>query len=133
MLPAPLHILIADDDKEDIELLEESFRSALSSVELSTVDNGSAAVQLLNSAADSNLPSLIVLDYSMPLLSGPEVLSIIRSDPRFKDIPVAILSTSNSPAHIQACKNYGAVAYFVKPQSLPELENIAKRMIALCH
>jgi len=131
MSHAPLRILIADDDQEDLELLGEALRNTGSQLELTTVLNGSAALQVLRSAEDDNLPALIVLDYSMPLMSGLDVLKVICNDSRYERIPVVILSTSNSPAHIEECKNHGALEYFVKPKSIPELDLIAQKLIGL--
>lgn len=128
-----LRILIADDDKEDLELLEESLTNVKSDADLSMVHNGKAVLEFLETAADDKLPSLIILDYSMPELSGLDVLRIVCNNSRYENIPVVIFSTSDSPAHIKDCKNQGAVAYFVKPKTLPELDIIAKEMIALCN
>lgn len=128
-----LRILIADDDREDLELIEESLLHAAPAAVLLTVKNGRAAIEFLNTAKKTELPSLIVLDYSMPELNGLEALTIICNDIRFDGIPVVILSTSDSPTHIEACKNRGAADYFVKPSTLAEVDTIARKIIALCN
>lgn len=96
-----LRILIADDDKEDLELLEESLTNVKSDADLSMVHNGKAVLEFLETAADDKLPSLIILDYSMPELSGLDVLRIVCNNSRYENIPVVIFSTSDSPAHIR--------------------------------
>ena len=126
-------ILIADDDAEDLELLQESLKNVDSEAELSTVHNGKAVLEFLDITAGNKLPCLIILDYSMPELNGLEVLRIVCNDSRFQGIPIVIFSTSNSPTHIRECKNNGAVEYFVKPQTMGDFDVIAAKMIALCN
>lgn len=133
MSPQALHILIADDDAEDLELLEESLLNAKANAVLSIVKSGKAVLEFLKAAADDTLPSLIVLDYSMPELNGLQVLSIVSNDPRYETIPVVIFSTSDSPVHIKECKKNGAIEYFIKPKSISELNVIAEKLIALCN
>ena len=125
-------ILIADDDAEDLELLEESLKNVDATAELSTVRNGKAVLEFLD-ATENRLPCLIILDYSMPELNGLEVLRIVCNDSRFQNIPIVIFSTSNSPTHIRECKSNGAIEYFVKPQTMGDFEVIAAKMIALCN
>ena len=86
MSPQALHILIADDDAEDLELLEESLLNAKANAVLSIVKSGKAVLEFLKAASDDTLPSLIVLDYSMPELNGLQVLSIVSNDPRYETI-----------------------------------------------
>ena len=128
-----IHVLIADDDAEDLELLEESLLNAKANAVLSIVKSGKAVLEFLKAAADDTLPSLIVLDYSMPELNGLQVLSIVSNDPRYETIPVVIFSTSDSPVHIKECKKNGAIEYFIKPKSISELNVIAEKLIALCN
>lgn len=126
------HILIADDDEEDLELMEEAILSAESNALLHKVRNGKALIEFLDSSGSNQLPHLIIMDYNMPELNGAEVLSQLRRRPYYTSIPVVILSTSNAPLHQQECKANGASEYFVKPHTLRELDELAEKILAFC-
>ena len=127
-----LTILAADDDLEDLELIEDAFSSLEPDIALHKVTNGRAVIDYLNNKSDSDLPCLIILDYNMPELNGSEVLAKISKDKRFERIPKLVLSTSSAPIHIHECLVNGASEYYVKPNSLRELESIAKKMLSFC-
>lgn len=125
-------ILAADDDLEDLELMEDAIHSLEPATEIHIVTNGNGVIDFLNNQEDDQLPHLIVLDYNMPELNGAEVLSLICKENRFKDIPKIILSTSGAPLHINECMNSGATEYFVKPNNLADLEKLARKMLEYC-
>ena len=127
-----LTILAADDDLEDLELIEDAFSSLEPDIALHKVTNGRAVIEYLNNKPDSDLPCLIILDYNMPELNGSEVLAKISKEKRYDGIPKLVLSTSSAPIHIHECLINGASEYYVKPNSLRELESLAKKMLAFC-
>ena len=131
MLNKALTILIADDDEEDIELIEEAIMNTDKAVALHKVKDGRAALDYLLHQ-DTSLPCLIVLDYNMPELTGAQVLSALCDEPRYQAIPKVVLSTSNTPRHIQECRDNGAREYFVKPSTASELNQLATKLVALC-
>ena|SRR5690348_16116988 len=128
----PLTILMADDDFEDMELMEDAIAKVEPKAVLHKVSSGMAAINYLRSQPESELPCLIILDYNMPGLKGSEVLALICKDHRYKNIPKVILSTSDTKAFIEECIHNGATEYFVKPGNLDDLLGIAKRMLEYC-
>ena len=125
------YILVADDDEEDLEMIEEAILSVEPYTAIRKVRTGQSVINTLSNTDDHNLPSLIILDYSMPELNGAQVLAIICNDSRYVNIPMVVLSTSNSPSHIQECKYNGATEYFVKPNTLAELRSLVEKMLSL--
>ena len=125
-------ILLADDDQEDLELLEEAIHVCEPDAILHGVLNGRLAFEYLEKTSDEDLPCLIILDYNMPEMNGANVLEKICSMPRYKNIPKLIWSTSNNSAYITECMEKGATAYFVKPASHKQLQQLAKEMLAFC-
>jgi len=125
-------ILIADDDLEDLELIEEAIIAVEPEAELHKFTNGFTAMEYLNSRRDNELPCLIILDYNMPELNGSQWLSSVKNQTRYDQIPKIILSTSDAPVHIQECIDSGAAEYIVKPDTLMGLQNIAKRLVGMC-
>jgi len=132
MTSTPLTILIADDDPEDLELIEMAFADIDPAAVLIKRQTGKEALDYLVSHQNGHLPCLIILDFNMPELKGSEVLSIICKQDRFDSIPKIILSTSNAPIHIHECMANGATDYFVKPTSLSEINKLAKKMLGYC-
>jgi CheY-like chemotaxis protein len=133
MLHTPLTILMADDDFEDLELIESAITNIEPGADLHKVTNGKAVIDFLANQPDAKLPCLIILDYNMPELTGSEVLAAIRNEKRYDLIPKVILSTSNTPAYIHECMSNGATEYFVKPDNMPELTKLAKKMLNYCN
>ena len=126
-------ILIADDDPEDLELVEIALGKLEPGANLQKVTNGRAAVEYLVSQPHNKLPCLIILDYNMPELTGLEVLAHICNDDKFEKIPKIIFSTSSSPVHIEECMRKGASEYFVKPHTMSGFNDVAKKMLAYCN
>ena len=127
-----LTILLAEDDPDDRQLILEAFSKIDSTLYLHMVADGKSALAYLNSLQDSALPCLIVLDYNMPQLNGPEVLKHLCTNERYITSPKVVLSTSDAPTYIQECLKYGANKYIVKPTNFDELVNIAKGLLDWC-
>jgi CheY-like chemotaxis protein len=93
MLKKPISILAADDDKEDLELIEEAILNASPEAELKTVTTGKDVLEYLSGQPDTELPCLIILDYNMPELNGAQVLAQISREQRYAGIPKVVLIT----------------------------------------
>lgn len=132
-MPNPsLTILIADDDLEDLELIEEALTKQDSSLKIDKVTTGLAVIEYLNNSRPGELPCLIILDYNMPELTGAQVLKSICKEPRYGAIPKIILSTSNTSAFIRECMNNGATDYLIKPDNIKDFDALAEKLLALC-
>lgn len=123
-------ILLAEDDEDDQELIKMAFKEVTTRHIFKIVSNGKEALETLS--AQSNLPCLIVLDLNMPLLNGIQTLKALRDDPKFEKIPKVILTTSDNEENRKVSYFNGAVGYFVKPDTLPELVSTAQKILAYC-
>ena len=123
---------MADDDPEDIELIEDAILSLEPKAKLHKFSDGHSALEYLHAASDDDLPCLIILDYNMPELNGSEVLSFMKSKKRYNPIPKVVLSTSNAYIHEHECINNGAAEYIVKPDNVKGLEVVAKKLLTYC-
>lgn len=126
------NVLIADDDLEDLELIEEAILHITPGVELKKFTDGQSVIEYLNLTGDDDLPLLIMLDYNMPQLNGSQLLSAMKAQVRYQSIPKIVLSTSNAPMHIRECMNNGATEYVEKPDSIEELYKLAARLLTYC-
>ena len=118
-------ILYADDDSDDRFFLNESILSNGLNANLVFVSNGQEAISYIEQTPEP-LPSLVILDLNMPKMNGKETLSYLKSHPRYQDIPVIILSTSQNTDEMKACTAQGALSYFVKPVQLAGYDTIVK-------
>jgi CheY-like chemotaxis protein len=127
-----LIILLADDDEEDLELIEDAILAWEPSASLHKHTNGKDVIEFLHGSEDHDLPCLIILDYNMPELNGSQVLQLMSKHNRYEHIPKVVLSTSAAPMHIHECITNGAAEYFVKPDSMDALKNVARKMLDYC-
>ncbi|MBR6408822.1 MAG: phosphate regulon transcriptional regulator PhoB [Alphaproteobacteria bacterium] len=70
---------------------------------------------------EKNCPSLILLDWMLPELSGVEICKMIRSKPDLKNIPIIMLTAKGQEEDKVKGLNAGADDYVTKPFSVPEL------------
>lgn len=121
------YILIADDDQEDRYLMDIAFKEISSTEDIRMVENGVQVIDFLNRISEDHfLPALIVLDLNMPVLSGIETLSRLKSNNRYKDIPVIIHSTSIYELEKEKCLKIGAADFIKKPVSFDQMLSTAR-------
>lgn len=125
-------ILLADDDTEDQEILEESILMLAPKTDIRTVNNGQQVIDYLATCGEMGLPCLIILDYKMPILNAVEVLERISRNRQYESIPKVVWSSSQQPDHVKQCIDNGASNYFVKPNKAAELTSMTKTMLDLC-
>jgi two-component system chemotaxis response regulator CheY len=101
-------ILVVDDSK----LLHKMYEVMLRGVRLVYACDGQDALGCLGAHADIDL---ILLDINMPRMNGLEFLGHVKADPRWKRIPVIIVSTEGREADTKRGLDAGAAAYVRKP------------------
>lgn len=117
------HILIADDDPDDVQLLQEIIHGFCATVTFTVSDDGK---KLLKELSVNTVPDLIILDINMPVINGKECLKLIRKNDQYKSVPVMIYSTSTSRKEIKECLQFGADYYVVKPNSINDLQHLGE-------
>jgi len=115
-----LYVVLADDDDDDRMIFEHAFNEVRIAHTLDIVDDGYALIHYLENAAE--LPDIIFLDMNMPGKSGKECLREIRANPKFREVPVVIYSTSASAADLEDTFVAGANVYVKKPNDFLELK-----------
>jgi two-component system chemotaxis response regulator CheY len=75
--------------------------------------------------------NLIVTDVNMPDINGLELISFVKNNPRYKHIPLIIVSTERSEEDRKRGIALGAMAYITKPFRAQELQEVVKK--ALLH
>ena len=130
MQPDALHIVLADDDEDDRNFFKEAFEKVRVKTVLEMVNDG---MQLMNylAKADGHLPDVIFLDLNMPKKDGIQCLEEIRSNEKFKDISVAIYSTSGSEDDIEKTFLKGANIYIRKPNDFEKLKKVIGEVLSV--
>ena len=80
---------------------------------------------------NSVLPNILFLDINMPKKNGVECLLEIKKNERFRDIAIAIYSTSSSEEHIEETFVNGANIYIKKPNDFQTLKKILSDVVTL--
>lgn len=120
-------VLYADDDLDDKTWIVEAWSALALPVQIEFVDNGRMVFEYLNKNAE-NLPALIVLDLNMPEMDGRQTLQKLKNDAKFRHIPVAIVTTSNSRLDTEVCKRLGASLFLSKPDTHAEWQDIVQHL-----
>jgi two-component system response regulator len=115
-------ILIIDDSPDDVALTLRALKknNITNAVDIAT--DGEEALRYLFPPDDppGPLPGLVLLDLSMPKVTGLEVLRSIRADVRTRYLPVVILTTSTEERDIVNTYDLGANSFVRKPVAFDE-------------
>lgn len=132
ILIPPKIILHVDDDPDDRFLVSDAINSIDPSIIILEAENGLKAIELLRKARIiGELPSLIILDFNMPLMNGMETYKEIRKCPEFAYIPVVLFTTFTSRREDNYWDNE-SVATFTKPSTINELTTSIKKILSYC-
>jgi CheY-like chemotaxis protein len=114
-------ILLAEDNDGDVYLVRRALERHGLPHKLVVARNGEEALDMLRDTEQGppgSLPELILLDLNLPRIDGAQVLSHIRKSLFFKDTPVIVLTSSDSPRDREQAIRLGASLYFRKPTDL---------------
>jgi len=116
-----IHIVMAEDDPDDRLLVAEAFEEKHVANSLAFVENGEELLDYLNQRGEYGdskrfpRPDIILLDLNMPRMDGREALKAIKADPKFRSIPVIVLTTSTAEQDILMSYDLGASSFITKP------------------
>jgi len=124
-------ILLVEDNQDDVDLTLRVLKNHHIANEVIVALDGAAALELLfgeSSVFSQQLPSVVVLDLNMPKVGGLEVLRHIRSEPRTRELPVVVLTTSNEERDIVESYKLGANSYVRKPVEFEAFEQAIQHL-----
>jgi len=110
-----VHILVVDDVAENLQVLGNMLSKE--GYNTSFAQDGNTAIEIATLA----LPDLILLDISMPEISGFEVCKILKQNPVTQHIPVIFISAHNQHTEVMAGFLMGAADFISKPFNIREL------------
>jgi two-component system, chemotaxis family, response regulator Rcp1 len=118
-----MNILLVEDNPADVRLVREALAEGDVPANLDWVHSGEEAVAHLRygvAAAKRFATDLVLLDLNLPGMNGHEVLSVIKSDPELRHIPVIVLSSSASRHDVLSAYRSYVNAYVVKPDDFEQ-------------
>lgn len=124
-------VLVAEDSPDDRELLRYVFEKFLPDVELRFATDGAELIAMMlppgSNAPPTVAANLLMLDIQLPKLSGLDALERLRADPRTRDLPMIMLSSSSEPSDIERAHRAGCTAYVFKPTPFEEYQDVVVR------
>jgi CheY-like chemotaxis protein len=106
------YILMVEDDPDDRYLTQQTLQDIGVSVPIKFLTQSDEVFSFL---AAHEPPAIILIDYNISPDNGVDVLRSLKSDARYRHIPMIILSESASPAYVTECYRHGANTFVVKP------------------
>jgi DNA-binding response OmpR family regulator len=109
--------LLAEDSLPDALIVREALRQEGLELDVNIAADGERAMAFLHESErdpDAPCPSAMLLDLNLPKMDGFEILRAIRASRKFKDIPVLVVTSSDSPEDRARLTELGA-SYFQKP------------------
>ena len=122
-----LSILVIENDPDEQIFIKEAFEETPYFNLLGLLHSGQELLSYLQTR-EGRLPDLILSELLMPVVDGFDVISLVKSDQQFVNIPVYIMSTTALEAIIEKCLDLGAAAYIEKPNLLLGYSGFLERL-----
>jgi CheY-like chemotaxis protein len=108
----PRVVLLVDDAEDCVATLDLALQ-ALPNVTVRTASSAEKALAVLEGA----LPAAVITDVHLPSMTGLELITRIREQPRFRGLPILVVSADPDPSMPANALRLGANAFFSKPFS----------------
>lgn len=125
-----VEILLVDDDQDDRSIFSDALSELKIESNLNMLEDGRGLVAYLEEPKNK-LPDILFLDLNMPYKSGVECLKEIRTIPKYKDLSIAIYSTSNSEKDMEDTFINGANIYIRKPSDFTQLKKVLSEVLSI--
>jgi two-component system response regulator len=133
-LAPPGTVLLVEDNPDDVELTLRAFQRAGITHPVVVKEDGVEALEYLfgegryASEGPAHHPLVVLLDLNLPRMDGHEVLRRIRQDPRTRNLPVVILTSSAEDQDVVRSYDSGANSYVRKPVSFLAFVEAARQL-----
>lgn len=122
------HLLITDDDPDDVFVFGSEFTTQNPGIPVTHLAGGCELMRYLDGCPDDDLPRILLLDYKMPDLNGAQVLEMLNANQRYDRLVRVMWSTSRIHSEMISCVQLGAIDYFRKPGTNEELSQLARKV-----
>ncbi len=125
-----IHIIIAEDDLDDAEIILESFSKHPAYKKINWVKNGVELLDFLKKCGDE-IPNVILTDINMPLMNGLEALEEICKDEELSKISAFVYSSAINPIYEVKCTELCTKGFLIKPFKLHEFDDIPHKIFEI--
>ena len=115
---------------EDSPTMRQLISFSLKRIQNANIVEASDGVDALKKLSESKF-HLIIADINMPMMDGLKLLSIIRKDPQYNNVPVIIVTTEGAEADRDKGMKLGADAYLSKPIQTNDLVKTVKELLKI--
>jgi CheY-like chemotaxis protein len=125
----PRHILIAEDNKSDVFLIQRALKKSGVEAQVHVADDGEKVLRFFERAdaeETAPCPDLVLLDINMPRYKGGDILRRLRASSRCKDTLVLVVTSSDSSRDREEMDALGANGYFRKPSEVAEFMRLGQ-------
>lgn len=126
-------ILLAEDEEDHARLIQRALcEGGRLSSKIIWVNNGEEAINFVKKKGkyceSTPSPNLIILDVKMPMKNGFEVLKELKTDAKYRTIPIVMLTTTSNVDDIKLALELGANDYIIKPIRFADFINKVKNI-----
>jgi CheY-like chemotaxis protein len=128
----PFHVLLVDDEMEELVLLRKAFMAVAPEVRLTELSGCANLIPLRRGQgryANQDCPDLVLMDLNMPKDNCHDVLARIKADPVLGGTPIVIFSGSDSEPDLVRSYQLHANSHIAKPPDYRQL----KKVVASIH
>ena len=109
-------ILLIEDNALDADLIRHALLKVEAGAALRIVRDGEEALETIQRWDEGlPVPVVILLDLQLPRMNGFEVLRTLKTHPRYRILPVVVLTSSSNLEDMQTAYKLGANSYILKP------------------
>jgi two-component system, chemotaxis family, response regulator Rcp1 len=119
----PIEVLLVEDNPADVDITLTALRDARSRNEVHVIPDGEEALAFLKregAHVNAPRPDVVLLDLSLPKVSGYQVLETMKADPALRRIPVVAISGSSREIDIARAYDAQVSTYLIKPTGVNE-------------
>ncbi len=126
-----VNVLIVDDSVTIRLMIKKVLMISLGD-ELGDVYEASDGISALSRIADNDI-SVMMVDLNMPRMNGMQLISRLKSNPKYSDIPIVVISTEGSEERIRELEELGIAGYIRKPFRPEQIRKVLSNILEICN
>ncbi len=120
-----MNVLLVEDNEGDVILMQEAFNENQIEGQLLVARSDTEAKEMII----SNLPTLILTDMNIPQVGGLEVLNFVKTNDKYRHIPVIVFSSFLPDEQLSRCYSEGANGVIIKENGYEKLKKNVENLI----
>ncbi|SHI71850.1 two-component system, chemotaxis family, response regulator CheY [Malonomonas rubra DSM 5091] len=117
-------VLVVDDSPTMRQLIVFALRR-IPGLQIDEAGDGIAALKLMS----SERYDMLLTDINMPLMDGLKLISLLRNDQQYSDLPIVVITTEGAALDRERATVLGATEYLCKPIQTAQVVDVTKRLL----